>query len=68
MVGDIVRLKENEFIPADMVLLRTSDEKGECYIETKSLDGETNLKLKKTNKELVLRIRGSQVETEAKDY
>ena len=43
-VGDYVRLYEGEEVPADMVVLSTSDAEGACYIETKNLDGETNLK------------------------
>jgi phospholipid-transporting ATPase len=51
-VGNIMRLKSDEPIPADMLLLHTSDVKGICYVETKNLDGETNLKIKTANKEL----------------
>ncbi|KAJ1973052.1 hypothetical protein H4R35_004332, partial [Dimargaris xerosporica] len=43
-VGDIVLLQNNDAVPADMVILSTSDDDGTCYIETKNLDGETNLK------------------------
>ncbi|XP_060103343.1 phospholipid-transporting ATPase VD [Heteronotia binoei] len=43
-VGDIIRLSCNEEIPADMVLIYSTDADGTCYIETSSLDGETNLK------------------------
>lgn len=46
-VGDIVLLRENEQVPADIVVLSTSDPNGVCYVETKNLDGETNLKLRK---------------------
>ncbi|GMG22169.1 unnamed protein product [[Candida] boidinii] len=43
-VGDIIRLRENEECPADCIVLSTSDIEGDCHIETKNLDGETNLK------------------------
>uniref|UniRef100_A0A8C5RDX0 P-type ATPase N-terminal domain-containing protein n=1 Tax=Laticauda laticaudata TaxID=8630 RepID=A0A8C5RDX0_LATLA len=43
-VGDFIRLACNEEIPADMILIYSSDGDGICHIETSSLDGETNLK------------------------
>ncbi|KKK13156.1 hypothetical protein AOCH_003583 [Aspergillus ochraceoroseus] len=45
-VGDFVRLYNGDPIPADVVVLSTSDPDGACYVETKSLDGETNLKVR----------------------
>lgn len=45
-VGDFVRLYNEEEIPADIIVLSTSDSDGACYVETKNLDGETNLKVR----------------------
>lgn len=45
-VGDFVRIYNDDQIPADVVVLSTSDPDGACYIETKNLDGETNLKVR----------------------
>ena len=47
-VGDIVLLRDNDQIPADIVVLSTSDPEGMCFVETKNLDGETNLKPRKS--------------------
>lgn len=48
-VGDIVRVKEGSIFPADMVFLRSGDAKApkSCWINTKSLDGETDNKYRK---------------------
>jgi phospholipid-translocating ATPase len=45
-VGDFVRLYNGDEIPADIVVLCSSDPDGACNIETKNLDGETNLKVR----------------------
>jgi phospholipid-translocating ATPase len=45
-VGDLVLLEKNQRVPADMVLLSTSEEEGSCFIRTDQLDGETDWKLK----------------------
>lgn len=49
-VGDVVLLRDNDQVPADIVVLSTSDANGLCYVETKNLDGETNLKPRKALK------------------
>ncbi|KAH6914262.1 calcium transporting ATPase [Coprinopsis sp. MPI-PUGE-AT-0042] len=66
-VGDVVRIESDDFIPADVIVLSTSEPEGLCYIETANLDGETNLKIKQasthtvnlTNPALVNRLHGS---------
>ncbi|KAH7307649.1 hypothetical protein KP509_22G070700 [Ceratopteris richardii] len=47
-VGDVVQVQKDEFFPADLLMLSSSYPDGVCYVETMNLDGETNLKLKKT--------------------
>ena len=45
----------NELVPADMLILRTSDDNGICYVETANLDGENNLKQRQVIKGYVKR-------------
>ncbi|CAN6318510.1 unnamed protein product [Urochloa humidicola] len=46
-VGDIVRIKQDGYFPADLLFLSSTNPDGVCYIETANLDGETNLKIRK---------------------
>ena len=45
-VGDLVRLHKDVRIPADMILLQSSENTGEVFIKTDQLDGETDWKLR----------------------
>ena len=51
-MGDFVFLRNNDPIPADIVIISTSEPENMCFIETKNLDGETNLKIRKGIHEL----------------
>lgn len=46
-MGDLVLLRDNEQVPADIIVLSTSNNDNVCFVETKNLDGETNLKVRK---------------------
>jgi magnesium-transporting ATPase (P-type) len=50
-VGDVVKVDSRSQLPADVLVLAVAGKEGEankgiCYVETKSLDGETNLKIR----------------------
>ncbi|SCU90504.1 LAMI_0E02366g1_1 [Lachancea mirantina] len=45
-VGDILLLNQDDWIPADALVLACDGENDECFVETMALDGETNLKNK----------------------
>ncbi|QPG74872.1 hypothetical protein FOA43_002208 [Brettanomyces nanus] len=48
-VGEIVKLECDEWVPADIILLTSTNDLGETFIETMALDGETNLKSRVPN-------------------
>lgn len=45
-VGDLIRLHKDERVPADVILLQSSEKTGEVFIKTDQLDGETDWKLR----------------------
>ena len=49
-LGDVLYIRNNEKIPSDILLLGSSEKGGVANIDTKDLDGETNLKRKEAFK------------------
>lgn len=45
-VSDVIIIEKNQRVPADIVLLKTSEKSGTCFIRTDQLDGETDWKLR----------------------
>jgi phospholipid-transporting ATPase len=49
-VGDFVKIESRATVPADVLILGVHEKyeppQGICYVDTKSLDGETNLKMR----------------------
>lgn len=56
MPGDILLLKKRQRVPADSILLHTSNNTGTVYVQTDQLDGETDWKVReaiRTTKNLI---------------
>lgn len=45
-IGDIVTIHKDQRVPADLILLQSSEKSGESFIKTDQLDGETDWKLR----------------------
>ena len=71
----MVKVMENEAFPADLILIKSSLPRGVCYVETKNLDGETNMKQKLASEHIETRmecedakildaVKGSKIECE----
>ena len=49
-LGDIIKVRNNQRFPCDIIFLESSPEsKGQCKVETKNINGETNLQIKRIN-------------------
>ena len=46
-VGDMIQIHTDQRVPADVILLRTTEKAGASFIRTDQLDGETDWKLRK---------------------
>ncbi|CEP15033.1 hypothetical protein [Parasitella parasitica] len=62
-VGDICRIDNSQFFPADLILLSSSEPEGLCYIETSNLDGEVNLKIKQALQTTAVHTSPAQIST-----
>jgi phospholipid-transporting ATPase len=48
-----MQIQNGQPLPADVVVLGSSEEEGICYVETSQIDGETNLKLHRAPKQML---------------
>ncbi|KAF8228738.1 phospholipid-translocating P-type ATPase [Tricholoma matsutake] len=67
-VGDLIHLEKNQRVPADLVLLWTSDASGTCFIRTDQLDGETDWKLRVAVPECQKLAEGDIIRLDAEIY
>ncbi|CAF3966959.1 unnamed protein product, partial [Adineta steineri] len=45
-VGNVIRVRTDQTVPADILLLSSASKESTCYLDTAAIDGETNLKQK----------------------
>lgn len=50
-VGDFLRIRDGEYLPADVILWSSSVPKGQAFVSTANLDGETSLKSRQALKD-----------------
>lgn len=62
--GDVIKVYKDEYFPADLVLVYSSNKNGVAYVETKNLDGETNLKYKESVKNSYRLLKNFKTEYE----
>ncbi|CAA9995373.1 unnamed protein product [Nesidiocoris tenuis] len=46
-VGDLIYIEKDQRVPADLLLVRTTERSGSCFIRTDQLDGETDWKFRR---------------------
>jgi phospholipid-transporting ATPase len=50
--GNIIKVDKDKYFPTDLILIYSSNKNGTAFVETKNLDGETNLKYKESIKNI----------------
>jgi len=68
-VGQLIKIHHNERLPADLILLYTTEKQGTVFIRTDQLDGETDWKLwravgsvqRKNDPEAIVQLDGEVV-------
>jgi P-type E1-E2 ATPase len=45
-VGDMIKLKDDDYVPADCIILQAAHANGQSFTQTDALDGERNFKSK----------------------
>jgi len=65
-VGNFLLLRTDEPIPADIMLMATSEADNLCFVETSSLDGENNLKIKGAVSEMAVLFEGTELDQSMK--